>query len=755
MLKWLNARRKTLAGVALIVIALAILAPGAAVAAGEPEPNDDNFVTRMIIDLIDGVRFSFQKLGMQTVGEMVYNQKCEVEGWALSTRTVTCSPDTTRILGNTFTESEWGGVTKIAVGIGGLFGIMMVIGAMFAGIQFAESGADDRKRAAAMEKLKNMGLVALMTGIAGPVLYFIFETNDLFVSLMGNIGGAVDFSQLFSGSGMGQMGKIMVGLFSIVTEVSLNLTYVMRKFALMALIAITPLAMYAFIFESTKEVIRLWFQELISNLAIQTVHAILIALFFQAYPASSGGASAFGALCFLMILPPLTNMLRSIVTSGRASSFTGQGIAAAMTGVGLLTGAGKAIAGVGSVSLMGALSRAGAGSMIGAGALGGGAVGGGGIGASPEMMSQASQMAANMGGGGGGGGGGGPATRGSLTNAIMSKAGASDAAQTRAGAYGADRKEGIMSLAKAAKDGDVGARLEMVKRLSDGATKAVGAVGSVAGALGGAGLAMATGDASYIQAGATLGNRVGKLAGRVGAGATLGAGTAASMALSGDRKVGHAARMEAEAARSGGAGWAKSAVAGVKAGISAAGGNANDKLQALADRMGGDLAPHERLEAAKYSIYKTLGGTVGGRIGQSIGLRMADASATKLRERENLGQMGEGLDKYLEQTGGGFKKDDVIEYRGFPNRTDVYFGGQKVDIVPEGHPDATMDKPIYGGARYTEVREGQFEWRPIEAKDPTPKGEVGPNANDKVARPEPTPKPELLLGKGRGGYRRR
>lgn len=724
MRKWLAGRRKLVA-ILLLVLTLTSVLPG--VASATDDANSDNFVTRLVADLIDGVRNSFQSLGMQTVGDMVYNKQCTASGLGKD-RTVTCVDASGRMLGNTFTAGEWNAVKKVAGGLAGLFGLLMVMASMSAGIQLADSGADERKRAAAMEKLKNMAMVAILMGMVGPALYLIFEINDVFVKLMGNIGGAVDFSQLFNGTvtSMSTIGRALVGTFGIITEVSLNLTYTMRKFGIMALICITPIAMYCFIFERTREVTKLWFQELLSNIAIQTTHAILLALFFSAY-GTSGSGTAWGALCFLMILAPTTNMLRSIITSGRASNFTGMGLAAAMTGVGTLVGVGKMATAAGSMPLLSTLGRTGAGALAGVRGFGSPAMMTANGQIPPEMMAALSTMsegaapASSAVAGAGGGGGGkfgpsGPTLGGGFGSAVTDRLravgdslGMSDDAGTakaRAGVYAGDRSRALAT----------------VREIANGASKVGGAAGSAVGAVLGGGVALATGDASYMAAGAALGNRLGGAAGRV-AGATAGTvGGGAALVGSGAGRAATAAStaFQTGAAASGAGGGVvgslKANMAGVasamRAGSAEMGRHVEETLKGHTGGNASHLKAHEQAEAHRYNLARTIGGAFAGQAGETMAMKWADHRAVEVRDKNwGLTQMGELRDKLT------FSEGDEVTFSSYGNRTDVFVNDERVDFMPGGHPDATPNNPVHETYRWTKGEEGQYSWQAVERKD--------------------------------------
>jgi len=73
----------------------------------------------------------------------------------------------------------------------------------------------------------------------------------------------------------------------------------------------------------------------------------------------------------------------------------------------------------------------------------------------------------------------------------------------------------------------------------------------------------------------------------------------------------------------------------------------------------------------------------------------------------------------------------------------VLYNGQHLDYIPQGDPAATADKPVVGSLEYVEGKDGKHKWQVVES---IPEGA-------RPARPF-VPNPDMVFGKGRGGYRR-
>ncbi len=669
----------------MTVVLLIAVIPGVALA--NSSPPSDGIIGTLLEGLVGGVRWIFEQFGLVPIGELVFGIKA----------------DGTRadLLLGTFRQNEWDAVLALWVGFEALvFGVLIVIGAGAAGLKLARSGADDRKRAEALQTLQNLGISALLIAMSGPIIYLLFEANDLFIQVMGAWSPGHNFSDMWNGTGVASaIGRALVNVFGLITEVALNFTYMMRKFALLVLVAISPLAFYLFTFESTRSVTKLWFQEIISNIMIQTVHSILIALFFWAYGSTDATNSTWSAFCFLLVLQPTTNLIRSVLSGGRQSNFTGMGLAAAAVGFTSMVGAANAVGTAGT-----ALSTI----MRGGGAVGSlgsrvmGQVASGNI--SPEAMGALGGMSTAMG----------------MAN-VMPPAGVA-AGIAAAGATPVPNKGAVAAAYGQSPD----AALSRIQQVTERARDVGGKVGAGLGALAGAGLAIATGDGAFIHAGAAVGGKVGRNVGGVAGGTTtLGAG----VALKGGKDIFDGAK-----------------AGGVSAGgVGAVQGGAKAASETLKSLMGGNdpnLNDVERREAVKFNLATTIGHMAAGGAGTRVASAVANWTSSRNRARAGVPQMGRALETHS------FSDGDVVEFRGLPNRTEVSLNGQHIDIAPISNPEATWEKPVVEQFRFGPLESGGVGWQKVEP------GMAPPGAQNVPPPPPAPPRPSWeRTGKARGRVR--
>lgn len=685
-----------------ILVAVWIVAlPAAVLAASHEQPPSDGFLGTLIAPLLHGIRWVLVSLGMQEIKTLVFN--------------IPSGGDDPLIFG-TFREYEISVVRMLWVAFEVIVGgVLIGLAAMLVGLKLAGAGPDAQKRAQAMETLKNLAIAAGLVILSGPIIWVLFELNSLLVGVFRSWSPEHNISDLWLSSGVTtSLGEAIITLFGIIVEFALNLTYLLRKFALIVLAAISPIALFFFTFDSSRNVTRLWFQEFISNLAIQPVHALLLALFFHLYLAA--GRDAFMGLAFLLILQPLTNLVRGVISAGRSSNFTGMGLASFGVGMMGMMRLGGAMFTAGT-SLR-ALSGAG-GSMLASRAMG--QMAGGNM--SPETMAAMGGMAAFAGAGSGDAAGG---------AAVASAGAGSSAARAAASAYAPPPNS----------------RLGGIQRFTEGARTVGGWAGRAVGAVAGTGYTLATGDPMGIHIGAAVGGKFGRTVGG-GTGGTIALGYGVAREGAGGWKQAFQQGASAAVAQSGMAGSnaAQVSLLGApavgKALVGVAGGawglakHAGSSTQRL---MGADdptLQSHEQREALLYNLTSTLGHAGGGFKGAEQGQVLAHWVSSRQRAQAGIPQMGQASLRAQVNDG------DTVRLVATDKKTDVYYNARRIDRKGVGAEEASCDNPVVEEYRYR----GEAGWQRTPQPVYDPKDPAGPGKDPFVDMPRASW--ERGLGRGR------
>lgn len=617
--------RKATLPLRVLAISLVLLTvPGVALANQScPVPieplnkGDDPWYVWAIAMIIDGLVQFLQWLGARPICELVFNQGNAQE-----------------LVWGVFSQNEFAAISKLFIFFfAAATTVLIFVVAMFAGLKIMRSSADYRARAQGMHTIQDVFVAMLLTATSAPLMWALFDLNNLLVEIFAEWSPAHDVTQMIVARGLQAIPSALARLTAVLVSIQLNIVYIMRKFALMVLVAFAPIATFLWVFENTRAVTRVWIQELIANVILQPVHALLFALFFYAYGTNAveGGSSnpnAFAAIAFLLVLQPLTNLVTSVVTGGRSSSFTGMGAAAFMTGLGSLVAIGK---------------------VLGMGGADGGAT------AAAKGIGKLSTVASNLGGGGGpdggGGGGGGPGGGG---RRLGPNAGAESAGESMVRAR-------LMARTLAPSPNS---RLGTVQKWTERGRNIIGTVGRTGGAIVGAGIALATGDRSAVEIGASIGQRIGTTAGGI-------AGAATSMATYGAREGAIAAIRGIKTGTSWGFNAAVNELRtnpGLRKAIRAAGRMTEGVVTGVAygiqsgttaalkgsfDMLWrdnkGDMTFTEKVEAVGYNAMNLLGHAIDGERGAEMGEYVVYQLSRAARRLTGQDSFGDELSRRLER----------------------------------------------------------------------------------------------------------
>ncbi len=200
-------------------------------------------------------------------------------------------------------------------------------------------------------------LITAIFLLGGCVIFFsvIFRLNNRIVDIFYAVSPPQ--SALYSGAGnTGLIGSVFLGLFYLIIEVYFNFYYIFRGLMVTFLIAASPLFIISIAFgDAYKRIFYTWLRELISNVFIQSFHAIILALFLRL----QGNSRPIEILVVSVALIPMTRFLQSLMIgtdgslteqlsgklAGSSIAFTGGAIGGAIGGLagGKLGGLGSAL----------------------------------------------------------------------------------------------------------------------------------------------------------------------------------------------------------------------------------------------------------------------------------------------------------------------------------------------------------------------------------------------------------------------------
>lgn len=242
--------------------------------------------------------------------------------------------------------------------------LLVAVGAMLYVSAWGNQRVDLRQRLLAI-------VVALVALVFAPYLWqIVFEVNWAVVQIAKSTFahlGSISFFGLLYRPETQSLGMAIVSLIAAIGVGTLNWQYIMRKITLGVLIMIFPLVAAISIIK--RGVLDIWVREFVSNVFLQSAHAIAYS-FFILFTAYAGDSPQFFwyAMAFIMGINGVAGLVRRLIGAETVGSGMGQAVGSAV-------GLGSALA-LGRMAMMGMGSSVGRTAANSLGIAGGGPTGG-------------------------------------------------------------------------------------------------------------------------------------------------------------------------------------------------------------------------------------------------------------------------------------------------------------------------------------------------------------------------------------------
>lgn len=237
-----------------------------------------------------------------------------------------------------------------------------------------------------MNELKNLAVCCFMLGAFPLIFNMLARINYSLVALFGSSTEFTEVIKSFYTLSQANFGSIIACFMGLALQIYFNFFYILRAITIAILYGIAPLAIYTIVLGGKNaKVFGAWSKELLSNIFVQSIHALMIA-FFTSVSAVSG-LKTFESIVVLYSFIPLTKFVKQNVfqasdgIGGMAAGLSDMARGGAQAAVGAATGGG------GGGSSSGGSSNGGAGGQGGAGGSFGGS-GGASTGILADRMAQ-------------------------------------------------------------------------------------------------------------------------------------------------------------------------------------------------------------------------------------------------------------------------------------------------------------------------------------------------------------------------------
>lgn len=209
-------------------------------------------------------------------------------------------------VGHIFSAAEWNkAVNPLRISFTFVAWVFLAVMVAWYGIKLMGESTNPLKRSNLQEQVYAWIGAGAMLAFMYLVVFIIFNLNYAIVhglwQLIGGNDNTKDIFKVLEKGGDGLTGQGFAdGLISLAMSVMtlvLIIQYVFRKFVIAVLVVISPLAAVAFAKNKDGMAFKLWISELMSQVFIQSAHAIVIVLYLAFLNASlDGGNGLFGYL---------------------------------------------------------------------------------------------------------------------------------------------------------------------------------------------------------------------------------------------------------------------------------------------------------------------------------------------------------------------------------------------------------------------------------------------------------------------------
>lgn len=194
-------------------------------------------------------------------------------------------------------------------------------------------------RMKAWEQLKDIAVVAVLLSILPLLLQILMSLSYQLTGIIKGAAGGKTVADLRLGmaASAGSIGGIIVQFMYLGIDIYYNFFYLLRSLTTAVLIIVSPICIVATTFDSKyKALTGGWTKELMANILIQPIHALVFSIILL-FPASS---HRFDSIIMAYATIPLTSALRSLFFGSAGS----MGDRAALAGKNKVTSAAKGVA---------------------------------------------------------------------------------------------------------------------------------------------------------------------------------------------------------------------------------------------------------------------------------------------------------------------------------------------------------------------------------------------------------------------------
>lgn len=188
-------------------------------------------------------------------------------------------------VGHIFSVAEWNNaVNPLRIALTFVAWVFFAVMIAIYGFKLMHESTNPLRRSNLIENLYAWIGAATMLAFMYMLVFIIFDLNDAFVYGLNLISGGKSSSIFKAMNGdtsgiAGPIGDAFINLGMSIMTMVLIIQYIFRKFIIAFLVVISPLACVAYARHKDASAFKIWISELVSQVFMQTAHAIVIVLY--------------------------------------------------------------------------------------------------------------------------------------------------------------------------------------------------------------------------------------------------------------------------------------------------------------------------------------------------------------------------------------------------------------------------------------------------------------------------------------------
>jgi len=235
-------------------------------------------------------------------------------------------------------------ITPLLTTFSGIYGSILMLAMMIGSLKFSMKAITPSGKSDFWQDIQMYVFSAFFLALFWPIFNALMSINwGIVEAVHSSFSGSIDGISIIASATNDEAYKFSVGdIFVFVAEWGLafylNFIYVSRKLIILFLVVLSPFAAYSLLFAKTRSFFGTYMKELVANIFMQSIHAIVLFIFVgMAANVGQGMGGTVFKLAMIIMFVPMTGMASKLLNFGDNSSRMGQ--MATSVGLGGITGA--------------------------------------------------------------------------------------------------------------------------------------------------------------------------------------------------------------------------------------------------------------------------------------------------------------------------------------------------------------------------------------------------------------------------------